>query len=221
MSQAYTMAQRGGGGGDTGRRRAAILEQINSWAAQAKFHDDDKASRLIAKLNEAPERFINPDPEADYREEASRIWGDIKREYDLRTKGDVEAERRKYEEWAEAREEKRQEELAESELGGAPEPNAVNTSAIGNTAADAQSAGDGAEGFEPITPDRVRSGSDDSSAADAAPTAGPEPEPMVRYTRPLPAWAYSLPSPIQSVFATVWVLATFDGEPTEYTSTTA
>jgi hypothetical protein len=65
--------------------RAAILNQINSWWSKANWQNPDKADRIHQKLNEAPERFISPNPGTPYREEASRIYGEIKEDYSLRT----------------------------------------------------------------------------------------------------------------------------------------
>lgn len=123
-SKTYTQSERGGGNGDTGRMRAAILNQINSWWRQAVWVDEDKADQLHAKLNETPERFISPNPDANYREEASRIYGELKADYSLRQESDLNSLTNEYEARADAHYAQRETlpEPPENELGGAPEP---------------------------------------------------------------------------------------------------
>lgn len=111
-SSGYSSAERGGGAGETGELRAKILNQINSWWLQAHWHDEEKAERIHQKLNEAPERFISPNPRTmgSYREEARRCYNKIKDEFSLRTQGDLKQTKREYADREEAyiREKKRQ-----------------------------------------------------------------------------------------------------------------
>lgn len=176
MSKAYSLGDRGGGSGDTGRRRAAILHQINSWVRQASWEDPERAERLLVKVNETPERFISPDPDANYREEASRIYGELKAEYGLRTVDDAAREYRELEEQAAEYYEKQQspEPAPEPELGGAAEPNEHNPSAPGaGTTAEADTLEPAGEPIddataepEPVQPDPA-----------PEPTPAPAPEP--------------------------------------------
>ena len=118
----YSAAERGGGAGETGRMRAAILNQINSWWAQAKWADPDRADRIHEKMNEAPEKFITPNPGTNYREEASRIYSKIKNDYSLRGARDLQETAREYDDRAEAYYREKGREPEKNELGGAPEP---------------------------------------------------------------------------------------------------
>jgi hypothetical protein len=79
--------------------RASIVNSILNWADGAQWEDPDRAERVFEKLAEAPEKFISPNPETcgSYREEASRIYEEIKEEYGLRTETDLARERRDYE----------------------------------------------------------------------------------------------------------------------------
>lgn len=85
----YSLSERGGGKGETGRQRAAILRMINSWVGNAHWHNPDTADRFLQKLNEAPERFISPDPGVNTRKQASSIYAEIKDEYGLILESEV------------------------------------------------------------------------------------------------------------------------------------
>lgn len=100
-AKSYSSSERGGGDGETGRMRAAILNQVGTWWGQAEWVDEERAERLWDKVTEAPEKFISPNPNASHREEASRIYEELKDEYGLKTKGDLDRVNRDYRERAE------------------------------------------------------------------------------------------------------------------------
>ena len=190
MGVSYSSAQRGGGSGATGRRRAAILEQINNWVAGARWSDEARALELFQKVNEAPERFISPDPEADYREEASRIYGEIKAEYGLRTEAQAVDDFRDLEAQAEAR-----------------------SADVIDWHGHAEERARKRQEAPALRPEHSRHFRP-APAVDEAPATVEAP--TLRHTRPLPAFVHTLPAPIKSLFVTFWVFATFDRQPTAY-----
>jgi len=103
-SASYSSSQRGGGSGETGRMRAAIVAQIDSWVQNANWADPERAERMLDKLHEAPERFVSPNPNTcgSHKEEASRIYEELKEEFGLRTEREAVKEARTYEDMAEA-----------------------------------------------------------------------------------------------------------------------
>lgn len=211
-STTYSSAERGGGRGDTGRMRAAILNQIRTWHQNARWADEDKADRLLAKVHEAPERFISPDPDADYREEASRIWAGLKAEYNLQTENQAEREAREWEQRAEDRERRRREaaEAPEPELGGAPEPHDHHLSAPANDAT-----GTGTTASVDDIRASARAHADASSITDArepATESAPTAAARARFTRPLPTAVRSLPRPLARLCGAAWVFLTFDAD---------
>lgn len=113
----YSRSQRGGGRGETGRMRAAIVAKIDSWVQNANWEDPDRAERVFAKIHEAPEKFVSPNPNADHKEEASRIYEELKEEYGLRTEREAQREARTWDDRADDHY-KRKERESESE----PEP---------------------------------------------------------------------------------------------------
>lgn len=122
-SKRYSASERGGGSGETGRRRAAILNHISTWWMQATWNDQERADRVFEKMQEAPETFITPEPGADYQEEAKRCYEAIKDEYGLRTDREAEREAKVWEE----REEqyiRRKKRAGETETGADPDPDA-------------------------------------------------------------------------------------------------
>jgi hypothetical protein len=123
-SKSYSAAERGGGTGDTGRMRAAILNHISTWWNQAKWVDEEKADRIFDKMQEAPEQFINPNPDTcgSYQEEAKRCYDQIKDDYSLKTKGELEKLKRDYEERAEAHARKKRREIEAQQEQEEPEP---------------------------------------------------------------------------------------------------
>lgn len=127
-SKSYSAGERGGGTGKTGRMRAAILNQLSTWWNQAKWENEEKADRIFDKMQMQPEKYISPNPDADYQEEAKRIYEKIKEDYSLRTKGDLADINRDYRERAERHLEQQKEKYDEptnkiesDESGRAPE----------------------------------------------------------------------------------------------------
>lgn len=119
----YSRSERGGGRGETGRMRAAIVAKIGSWVQNADWEDPERAERMMAKLHEAPEKFVTPNPDADHKEEASRCYGELKDEFGLRTKREAEKEARTWEERADRHFERKQEEAPDGpESPEEPEP---------------------------------------------------------------------------------------------------
>lgn len=122
-SKRYSASERGGGSGETGRRRAAILNHISTWWMQATWNDQERADRVFEKMQEAPETFITPEPGADYQEEAKRCYEAIKDEYGLRTGREAEREAKVWEERGE-RYIRRKKRAGETETGADPDPDA-------------------------------------------------------------------------------------------------
>lgn len=78
--------------------RRSIATQVLQWGSQGNWIEDERAERVFEKLAEAPELFVNPDPDTcgSYTEEASRIYANIKDEYSLRTVDEAYGEWRDY-----------------------------------------------------------------------------------------------------------------------------
>lgn len=94
-----TASRKGGGNGATADMRASIVNTILNYADRANWEEPDRANQVFNKLEEAPERFINPNPNTcgSYQEEASRIYNKIKEKYGLRTARDLHRDRIDYE----------------------------------------------------------------------------------------------------------------------------
>lgn len=88
--------------GATADMRSSINNQIQHWATRANWVDDEKAERVFWKMGHATEDYISPNPETcgSYREEASRIYQEIKDEYGLRTVREARKEARDYDDRA-------------------------------------------------------------------------------------------------------------------------
>lgn len=89
-------------GSGTASMRESIHNQIQRWAEQAHWVDDEKVERITWKMSQTTEDFISPNPGADYREEASRIYQELKDEHGLRTVAEAARESDEYDRQAQA-----------------------------------------------------------------------------------------------------------------------
>lgn len=82
----------------TAQMRESIANQVLNWIDGTEWEDPQRAERIAWKLAEAPERFVSPDPDTggSHREEASRIYKELKAEYGLRTVREARREARDY-----------------------------------------------------------------------------------------------------------------------------
>lgn len=117
-----TSTGQGRNANSTGQMRSSILHQLNVWESQTKWADQERADRLFEKINNSPKGFISPNPSANYREEASRIWDELKDEYGLRSETDLSGLHSEWEERAERHYQQKQEPEPEPDTRGAPEP---------------------------------------------------------------------------------------------------
>jgi hypothetical protein len=186
----YSASERGGGSGETGRRRAAILNHISTWWIQATWNDQERADRVFEKMQEAPEEYITPEPGADYQEEAKRCYEAIKDEYGLRTDREAEREAKVWEEREERyiRRKKRQmrEEPVETtdpdmgpDAGAAPEP-----AAEPGSDSDPSSAPEPAAEPAGATDEAVREAVEAAEAVDEAPAADSDHRPVEAMSTP-------------------------------------